>query len=92
MATAVPLFFSIAGQLPIAARLERIPGSTGANVIGRIMGIILAAIAVDAVHGGLDALNPGSFANEGSPAPRTVANNSGRKSQRSQAQPIMRAT
>jgi len=42
--------------LLLAARLKRILGSTGANVISRVMGIILATIAVDAVLGGLDAV------------------------------------
>jgi multiple antibiotic resistance protein len=39
--------------LLLAAQLKPILGSTGANVISRIMGIILATIAVDAVLGGL---------------------------------------
>ena len=39
-----------------AARLKPILGATGANVISRIMGILLATIAVDAVLGGLQAV------------------------------------
>lgn len=42
------------GFLLAAARLKPILGSTGANVISRVMGIILATIAVDAVLNGLD--------------------------------------
>ena len=42
--------------LLLASRLKRVLGATGANVISRIMGIILATIAVDAVLGGLDAV------------------------------------
>lgn len=40
--------------LLLASQLKRVLGSTGANVISRVMGIILATIAVDAVLGGLD--------------------------------------
>ena len=40
-----------------ASYIHRIIGSTGASVISRVMGIILATIAVDAILGGLDALN-----------------------------------
>lgn len=36
--------------------IHRVIGNTGASVISRVMGIILATIAVDAVIGGLDAL------------------------------------
>lgn len=39
-----------------AAWLKSILGSTGANVISRVMGIILATIAVDSVLVGLDAV------------------------------------
>jgi len=42
--------------LLLAGRLKPIIGSTGASVISRIMGIILATVAVDAVLGGLDAV------------------------------------
>ena len=44
------------GFLLVAERLKRVLGSTGANVISRVMGIILATIAVDAVLGGLEAV------------------------------------
>lgn len=44
------------GLLLAATRLKRILGNTGANVISRVMGIILATIAVDAVLGGLAAV------------------------------------
>ncbi|WPZ32563.1 MarC family protein [Thalassobaculum sp. OXR-137] len=40
--------------LLMAARLKPILGATGANIISRIMGIILATIAVDSVLGGLE--------------------------------------
>lgn len=42
--------------LLLAARLKPFIGATGSNVISRIMGIILATIAVDAVLGGLDSV------------------------------------
>ncbi|MFZ5963430.1 MarC family protein [Thalassococcus sp. BH17M4-6] len=42
--------------LLLAARLKRVIGGTGANVISRVMGIVLATVAVDAVLGGLDAV------------------------------------
>lgn len=38
----------------LAARLKNVIGTTGASVISRVMGIILATVAVDAVLGGLD--------------------------------------
>lgn len=40
--------------LLLAARLKRVLGTTGASVISRVMGIILATVAVDAVLGGLN--------------------------------------
>jgi len=40
--------------LLLAGRLKPILGTTGASVISRIMGIVLATVAVDAVLGGLD--------------------------------------
>lgn len=40
--------------LLLAAPLKRVLGTTGASVISRVMGIILATVAVDAVLGGLD--------------------------------------
>lgn len=40
--------------LLLAPLLKRVIGATGANVISRIMGIILATIAVDSMVGGLE--------------------------------------
>ena len=40
-----------------ASFIHRTIGNSGASVISRVMGIILATIAVDAILGGLDALN-----------------------------------
>ncbi len=40
----------------LASYIHRLIGNTGANIISRVMGIILATIAVDAIIGGLDAL------------------------------------
>lgn len=42
--------------LLLAARLKRVLGTTGASVISRVMGIVLATVAVDAVLGGLEAV------------------------------------
>lgn len=42
--------------LLLAARLKNVLGSTGANVISRVMGIVLATIAVDAVLNGIEAV------------------------------------
>lgn len=42
--------------LLVASAIHRVIGNTGASVISRVMGIVLATIAVDAVLGGLDAL------------------------------------
>ena len=42
--------------LLLAAPLKRAIGTTGASVISRVMGIILATVAVDAVLGGLGAV------------------------------------
>ena len=42
------------GLLLVAARVERVIGASGASVISRVMGIVLATVAVDAVLGGLD--------------------------------------
>lgn len=44
------------GLLLTASRLRPVLGSTGANVISRVMGIILATIATDAVLSGLNAV------------------------------------
>lgn len=40
--------------LLLAGRLKRVIGNTGANVVSRIMGIILATVAVDSVLNGLE--------------------------------------
>ena len=40
--------------LLLGARLKRVIGNTGANVVSRVMGIVLATVAVDAVLNGLD--------------------------------------
>lgn len=43
--------------LLLAAKpLKRLIGNTGANVVSRVMGIILATVAVDSVLSGLEAL------------------------------------
>lgn len=42
--------------LLLAGKVHRLIGNTGASIISRVMGIILATIAVDAVLGGLDSL------------------------------------
>jgi multiple antibiotic resistance protein len=44
------------GLLLAGSRLKRVLGKTGASVVSRVMGIILATVAVDAVLGGLDAV------------------------------------
>ena len=49
------LFFTLC-LLLIAPKIHRIIGKTGASVISRIMGIVLAAVAVDATLGGMEAL------------------------------------
>lgn len=43
--------------LLLATKLHRLIGRTGASIISRVMGIILATVAVDAVIGGLSALD-----------------------------------
>lgn len=42
--------------LLLAGPIQRLIGSSGASVISRVMGIVLATVAVDAVLGGLEAL------------------------------------
>ena len=44
------------GLLLAASAVHRLIGNTGASVISRVMGIILATIAVDSVLGGMDAM------------------------------------
>ena len=51
--------------LLLASRLKRIFGETGASVISRVMGIILATVAVDSVLGGLDAVGVLTLTEEG---------------------------
>ncbi|QIE46035.1 MarC family protein [Pseudohalocynthiibacter aestuariivivens] len=43
--------------LIMASAVHRLIGNSGASVISRVMGIILATIAVDAILGGFDALD-----------------------------------
>lgn len=42
--------------LLMASAVHKVIGNTGASVISRVMGIVLATIAVDSILGGLDAL------------------------------------
>jgi len=42
--------------LPLAVRIKRVIGTSGASVVSRVMGIVLATVAVDAVLGGFEAL------------------------------------
>ncbi len=42
--------------LLLAGQIGRLMGTTGASVISRVMGIILATVAVDATFGGLQTL------------------------------------
>ncbi len=49
------LLFTL-GLLLAASVIHRLIGNTGASVISRVMGIILATIAVDQVVGGMDAM------------------------------------
>jgi len=43
--------------LLLAGPIQRLIGASGASVTSRVMGIVLATVAVDAVLGGLDALD-----------------------------------
>ena len=45
------------GLLLLATTLQKLIGRTGASIISRVMGIILATVAVDSVVGGLTSLN-----------------------------------
>ena len=45
------------GLLLLATKLHKLIGRTGASIISRVMGIILATVAVDSVVGGLTALH-----------------------------------
>ena len=42
--------------LLLAGPIQRLIGNSGASVVSRVMGIVLATVAVDAVLGGFDAL------------------------------------
>ena len=53
------------GLLLAASAIHRVIGSTGASVISRVMGIVLATIAVDSVLQGLDTLGVLDVAGEG---------------------------
>jgi len=67
LATAVVLMVVLAITLVLlllAARLKSVIGTTGASVISRVMGIVLATVAVDAVLGGLEAVGALSLAAE----------------------------
>jgi multiple antibiotic resistance protein len=48
-----------------ATPLRRVLGNTGASVISRVMGIVLATVAVDAVLGGLDSVGALSLPEDG---------------------------
>ena len=39
-----------------ATRVYKYIGNTGANIISRVMGMLLAAVAVDAILGGMDVM------------------------------------
>ncbi|MEQ6201920.1 MarC family protein [Sulfitobacter sp. HNIBRBA2951] len=52
-----------------ATFVHRLIGDTGASVISRVMGIILATIAVDAILGGFDTLNILDVAPAENPSP-----------------------
>lgn len=42
--------------LLLASQIQKLIGTTGASIVSRVMGLILATVAVDAVLGGLDML------------------------------------
>lgn len=56
-----------------ASFIHRLIGNTGASVISRVMGIILATIAIDAILGGFDTLNVLDIAPAENPSPLTEA-------------------
>ena len=55
--------------LLVASFVHRLIGDTGASVISRVMGIILATIAVDASLGGFDTLDIFDVAPAENPSP-----------------------
>ena len=44
------------GTLPVFLFVQRVSGTSGASVVSRVMGIVLATVAVDSVLGGFEAL------------------------------------
>ena len=52
---AMAVWITLRMAIPIGARL----GKTGINIISRLMGLLLAAIAVEIIAGGLSKLLPG---------------------------------
>ncbi|AXI55066.1 MarC family transcriptional regulator [Sulfitobacter sp. JL08] len=74
--TAVLLVFVLTFTLILllaANFVHRLIGDTGASVISRVMGIILATIAVDAILGGFDTLNIFDVAPAENPSPLSEA-------------------
>ena len=53
------------GVLLMASHVQRLIGATGASVVSRVMGLILATVAVDSVLGGLDAVGVLSVQGDG---------------------------
>lgn len=52
-----------------ATYVHRLIGNTGASIVSRVMGIILATIAIDAILGGFDALGILDMQSQGAIAP-----------------------
>ena len=53
------------GVLLMASHVQRLIGATGASVVSRVMGLILATVAVDSVLGGIDAVGVLSVQGDG---------------------------